>query len=44
MTCLNVNSDLLMSILYLANLPYVPVIPILYDPAKSTNYNLLNKA
>ncbi len=32
-----------MSMLYLANLPYVPVKPILYDPAKSTNQILLDK-
>jgi len=40
-TCLSVNKDLLMSILYLASLPSVPVRPILYEPAKSTNYTLL---
>ena len=40
----NVNNDLLMSILSFANRPYVPVIQILYDPAKSTNSNLLNNA
>jgi hypothetical protein len=32
-----VNNDLLMSILSLANFPYVPVKPIRYDPAKSTS-------
>jgi hypothetical protein len=42
-TCLNVNKDLFMSILYFANLPYVPVIPILYEPARSTNYILLTR-
>ena len=36
-TCLSVNNDLFISILYLANLPYVPVKPILSEPAKSTN-------
>ena len=42
-TCLKVNKDLLISMLYLANFPYVPVMPILYDPAKSTNSILLDK-
>ena len=35
MTCLRVKRDLLISILYLASLPYVPVIESLSDPAKS---------
>lgn len=41
-TCLKVNKDLLISILYLANLPSVPVWPIRSDPARSTSYNLLD--
>lgn len=43
MTCLKVNRDLFISILYFANFPYVPVIPILSEPAKSTNYILLHR-
>ena len=43
MTCLRVKRDLLISILYLANLPYVPVIESRSDPAKSTNSILLER-
>ncbi len=32
-----VNNDLLISMLYFASFPYVPVKPIRYDPAKSTS-------
>lgn len=42
-TCLKVKSDLLISMLYFANFPYVPVNPILSEPAKSTNSILLDK-
>lgn len=41
MTCLRVNSDLLMSMLYLASLPSLPVKAVLSDPAKSTSSILL---
>jgi hypothetical protein len=41
MTCLRANRDLLMSMLYLASFPSVPVIPILSEPAKSTSWSLL---
>jgi hypothetical protein len=43
MTCLKVNRDLLISILYFASLPYVPVIESRYDPARSTSSILLER-
>lgn len=43
MTCLKVKRDLLISILYLASLPSVPVIESLSDPAKSTSSMRLDR-
>ena len=37
MTCRKVKRDLLMSMLYLASLPYVPVIDNRSEPARSTS-------